>query len=41
MKIKHEHQDTYGKIIFYTIYRISSSHTYYIQKSVVQVYLLL
>jgi hypothetical protein len=35
MKLGYEHQDTYGKTFFYTIYRISFS--YRIEKTAVQV----
>jgi hypothetical protein len=40
MKLGYEHQDTHGKTFFYTIYRISFSHSYRIEKSAVQVYIL-
>jgi hypothetical protein len=39
MKLGYEHQDTYGKTFFYTIYRISFSHSHHIEKSAVQVYI--
>jgi hypothetical protein len=39
MKLGYEHQDTYGETFFYKIYRISFSHSYRIEKSVVQVYI--
>jgi hypothetical protein len=35
----YEHQDTYGETFFYTIYSISFSHSYCIEKSAVQVYI--
>jgi hypothetical protein len=34
-----QHQDTYGKTLFHTIYRISFSHNYHTEKSAVQVYI--
>jgi hypothetical protein len=36
MKLEHEHQDTYDKMFIYTIYRVSFSHKYCIEKSAVQ-----
>jgi hypothetical protein len=39
MKLEYEHQDTYGETFFYTIYRISFSHSYRIEKYVFQVYI--
>jgi hypothetical protein len=39
MTLGYKHQDTYGKTFFYTIYRISFSHSYRIEKSAVQVYI--
>jgi hypothetical protein len=39
MKLRYEHQDTYGETFFYTIYRISFSHSCRIEKSDVQVYI--
>jgi hypothetical protein len=35
----YEQQGTYGETFFYTIYRISFSHSYHIEKSTVQVYI--
>jgi hypothetical protein len=40
MKLGFEHQGTYGETFFCTIYRISFSHSYPIEKSAVQVYIL-
>jgi hypothetical protein len=40
MKLGYEHQGTYSKTLFYTVYRISFSHSYRIEKSAVQVYIL-
>jgi hypothetical protein len=37
MKLELELQDTYGKTIFYTIYKISFSHKCHTEKSTVQV----
>jgi hypothetical protein len=39
MKLEHEHQDTYDKIFFYTIYRISLSYNYHIEKYAVKSYI--
>jgi hypothetical protein len=39
MKLQHEHQDNCVKKFFYTIYRISFSHNYHIEKSNVQAYI--
>jgi hypothetical protein len=39
MKLEHEHQDAYDKIFFYTIYRISLSYNYRMEKSAVQAYI--
>jgi hypothetical protein len=39
MKLGYEHQNTYGETFFYTIYGISFSHSYRIEKSAVQVYI--
>jgi hypothetical protein len=39
MKLGYEHQDTYSETFFYTIYRISFSHSCRIEKSAVQVYI--
>jgi hypothetical protein len=39
MNLGYEHQDTYGETFLYTIYRISFSHGYRIEKSAVQVYI--
>jgi hypothetical protein len=39
MKLRYKHQGTYGETFFYTIYRISFSHSYRIEKSAIQVYI--
>jgi hypothetical protein len=39
MKLGYEHQDTYGETFFNTIYRISFSHSYHIEKTAVQVHI--
>jgi hypothetical protein len=39
MKLEHEHQGTYDKTFFYTIYRISLSQNYHIEEYTVQVYI--
>jgi hypothetical protein len=39
MKLRYQHQDTFGETFFYTIYRIYFSRSYRIEKSAVQVYI--
>jgi hypothetical protein len=39
MKFEHKHQILMEKTFFYTIYRISLSHNYCVEESVVQVYI--
>jgi hypothetical protein len=39
MKLEHDHQHTYDKTLFYTIYRVSFSHNCHIEESTVQVYI--
>jgi hypothetical protein len=39
MKLGYEHQDTYSETFFCTMYRISFSHSYCIEKSADEVYI--